>query len=176
MTAGRPGQPPTDAARTSHRRSWLLLGAALVQVAWYYPRLPARVASHFDFAGQATGFMPKPAFFLFYAGVLALMSVIFHLTPLLVARLPEDMINLPNRAYWWAPEHRALAIAKVRAFSAGFGDGTLLFLLLVFRDVMHANRLDEPHLTIRILVFVGAFVVFAVVWTGRLVRGFRLPS
>jgi uncharacterized membrane protein len=153
-----------------------LLAASLFQVAWYYPRLPERLASHFDAAGRANAFMPKPALFVLYAGVLALLSLIFLLTPVLIARLPNGMINLPNRDYWLVPERRALALAKVQAFSVGFGNAMLVFLLLVFRDVFRANLLETPHLAMRIWVFLALLAVFAIVWTVRLVQSFRIPQ
>jgi uncharacterized membrane protein len=163
-------------ARPSRTVFLALLAAALLQMAWYYPRLPERMASHFDVAGRANGFLPKPAFFILYAVVLALLSVVFLLTPMLLARLPNSAINLPNRDYWLAPERRVLALAKVQAFSVGFGNVMLLFLLLVFRDVMRANLLEMPKLTMRIWVFLVLLAAFSIVWTVRLLRSFRLPT
>jgi uncharacterized membrane protein len=162
-------------ARPSRAFFVTLLAAAGLQMAWYYPRLPERMASHFDAAGRANAFLPKPAFFLLCAGVLALLAALLLLTPMLLVRLPSSLINLPHREYWLAPERRVLALAKVQAFSLGFGNGILLFLLLVFRDVMRANLLDPPALTPRIWVFLGLLVAFSVVWTVRLLRSFRLP-
>ena len=162
-------------ARPSRTVFVVLLAAALLQMAWYYPRLPERMASHFDAAGRANAFLPKPAFFILYASVLGLLSVLFLLTPMLLARLPNGMINLPNRDYWLAPERRSLALAKVQAFSVGFGNGMLLFLLLVFRDVMRANLLEVPELSMRIWVFLALLAAFSIVWTVRLGRSFRLP-
>jgi len=162
-------------ARPSRTLFVVLLAAALLQMAWYYPRLPERMASHFDAAGRANGFLPKPAFFILNAGVLALLSLVFLLTPILLARLPNRLINLPNRDYWLAPERRDWALAKVQAFSVGFGDAMVLFLLLVFRDVMRANLLEMPRLTMRIWFYLVSLAVFAIVWTMRLMRTFRLP-
>jgi uncharacterized membrane protein len=162
-------------ARPSRTAFVALLAAALLQMAWYYPRLPVTMASHFDAAGRANGFLPKPAFFILYASVLALLSVVFLLTPMLLARLPSSMINLPNRDYWLVPERRVLALAKVQAFSVGLGNVVLLFLLLVFRDVMRANLLEVPALTARIWAFLALLAAFSIVWTVRLLHSFRLP-
>jgi uncharacterized membrane protein len=162
-------------ARPSRTVFVVLLAAACLQMAWYYPRLPERMASHFDAAGRANAFLPKPAFFILYASVLGLLSVLFLLTPMLLARLPNGMINLPNRDYWLAPERRVWALAKVQAFSVGFGNGMQLFLLLVFRDVMRANLLEVPKLSMRIWVFLVLLAAFSIVWTVRMVRSFRLP-
>jgi uncharacterized membrane protein len=168
---------PTGRLFTPARIVFLALTAAtLVQMAWYYPRLPVRMASHFDAAGQVNAFMPKDAFFAVQLVVMGLMAVTFLLVPALITRLPPSMINLPNKDYWLAPARRAHTAQKLQSFLVGFGNAMLLFLLLVFGEAMRANLLPRPHLSSRIwvlLVFLGAWVIY---WTVRLVRAFRLPD
>ena len=153
-----------------------LIAATLAQMAWYYPRLPDRVASHFDAAGQANAFMPKDAFFTVQLGVLVLMALVFLFMPALVARLPPAMINLPNKDYWLAPERRAHTVRKLESFLVGFGNVMLLFLLLVFRSAMQANLLPHPHLPNRIWVLLVLLVAWFLYWTVRMMRAFRLPD
>jgi hypothetical protein len=52
----------------------------------------------------------------------------------------------------------------------------LLFLLLVFREAMHANLLPYPRLSNRIWVLLLMLVAWCIYWTVRLVRAFRLPD
>jgi uncharacterized membrane protein len=153
-----------------------LIAATLAQMAWYYPRLPTRVASHFDAAGRANAFMPKDAFFVVHLAVLALMALVFLVTPAFIARLPPAMMNLPNKDYWLAPERRAHTVRKLESLLIGFGNVMLLFLLLVFRAAMQANLLPSPHLSGRIWVLLILLGGFAITWTVRLVRAFRLPD
>jgi len=153
-----------------------LIAAALTQMVWYYPRLPARVASHFDAAGQVNAFMPKDAFFVIQLVVLGILSGMFLLVPALIVRLPPGMINVPNKDYWLAPERRAHTVHKLETFLVGFGNVMLLFLLLVFREAMHANLLPYPHLSNRIWVLLLMLVAWCIYWTVRLVRAFRLPD
>ena len=153
-----------------------LIAATLAQIAWYYPCLPARVASHFDAVGQANAFMPKDAFFMLHLAVLGLMALVFLLVPALIVRLPPGMINLPNKAYWLAPERRAQTAQKLQSFFVGFGNVMLLFLLLVFREAMRANVLPSPHLSNRIWVLLVLLGVWVITWTVRLLRAFRLPD
>jgi uncharacterized membrane protein len=152
-----------------------LIAATLTQMVWYYPRLPARVASHFDAAGQVNAFMPKDAFFVIQLVVLGIMSGVFLLVPALIVRLPPGMINLPNKEYWLAPERRARTAQTLQSFLVGFGNVMLLFLLLVFREAMHANLLPYPHLSNRIWVLLILLAAWCIYWTVRLVRAFRLP-
>ena len=153
-----------------------LIAATLAQLAWYYPRLPARVASHFDAAGLAKAFMPKDGFLAIHLVVLGILAVVFLLIPALIGRLPPSMINLPNKDYWLAPERRVHTAQKLQSFLVGFGNVTLLFLLLVFREAMQANLLPSPQLSNRIWVFLVLLGVWSIVGTVRLLRAFRLPD
>jgi len=153
-----------------------LIAATLAQMAWYYPRLPVRVASHFDAAGQANAFLPKDAFFAVHLVVLGLMSLVFLVVPALIVRLPPTLINLPNKEYWLAPERRVRTAEKLQSFLVGFGNVMVLFLLLVFGEAMRANLLPRPHLSNRIWVMLVLLGVWVIGWTVRLVRAFRLPN
>jgi len=153
-----------------------LIAATLTQMVWFYPRLPARVASHFDAAGQVNAFMPKDAFFVIQLVVLGSMSFAFLLVPALIVRLPPGLINLPNKEYWLAPERRAHTAQRLQSYLVGFGNGMLFFLLLVFREAMHASLLPNPHLSNRIWVFLVLLGAWCIYWTVRLVRAFRLPD
>ena len=153
-----------------------LIVATLAQMAWYYPRLPARVASHFDAAGQANAFIPKDAFFAFQLAVQGLMVLVFLFVPLLITWLPPTMINLPHKDYWLAPERRVQTAQKLQSFLVGFGNVMLLFLLLVFREAMRANLLPSPRLSNRIWVLLILLGLWGIAWTVRLVRAFRVPD
>lgn len=153
-----------------------LVAATLAQMAWYYPRVPTRMASHFDAAGQVNAHMPKDAFFVVHLAVLGLMSLAFVLVPALITRLPPGMINLPNKDYWLAPERRARTAQKLQSSLVGFGNVMLLFLLLVFGEAMRANLLPTPHLSNRIWVLLVLLGVSVIYWIVRLMRAFRLPN
>jgi len=66
---------------TKPLHAWLaivLLHAA--QTIYYFPRLPAIVAQHFDAAGRANGWASRDAFFIFSWTILLGISAIFMLT------------------------------------------------------------------------------------------------
>ena len=144
-----------------------LLAAMLVQMAWYYPRLPERMASHFNFAGQADSFMAKQAFMKVHLGVMGMMFVMFLLVPMLIVRLPPGLINLPNKEYWLAPERREHTGRVIQGYLVGFGDMMLLFLLVVFHEAMRASLMPEPQLSNRIWVMLVLLAGFVIVWTVR---------
>jgi uncharacterized membrane protein len=161
---------------TAHVIFLLLLLAMLAQIAWYYPQLPERVASHFNAAGEANSFMPKRDFVKVHLGVVGLLSVMFLFLPAAIVRLPPGLINLPNKDYWLAPERRQSTARTITGNLLGFGNAMLLFLLLVFREAMRASLLPVPRLPNRIWIYLVLLFAFAIFWTVRFVRAFRLPD
>jgi len=69
-----------------------------------------------------------------------------------------------------------LSAQTLQSFMVGFGNVMLLFLLLVFREAMHANLLPSPHLSNRIWALLILLAAWCIYWTVRLVRAFRLPD
>jgi uncharacterized membrane protein len=167
--------PPRSPELAIHRAVFLLvLLAMLAQIAWYYPRLPDPMPSHFDVAGAVNATMPKAGFLQIHLFVTGLLTLIFFVLPALVVRLPPGMINLPNKDYWLAPERRLQTARTIQVHLVGFGNATMLFLLLVFRAALRASLMPVPRLSRSIwvaLLLLGIFVV----WTVRLLRAFRLP-
>ena len=94
----------------------LLYGVLVALVAEAYPRLPERVASHFSLGGEPDGWMSRPSY---AASILlgAAMVAIVCAGALYIARyLPVTSVNIPNRAYWLAPERRRETYDKLLAF------------------------------------------------------------
>ena len=79
----------------------LLLTAA--DVAWHYPRLPERLATHFNVAGAPDGWSSRGSFLTVWIVTVAVMGVLFPGLRLLVRILPARFINVPRRDYWLAP-------------------------------------------------------------------------
>jgi uncharacterized membrane protein len=152
----------------------LLLAAAL-QIVYFYPLLPDTVASHFDSAGRPNGSMPKGGFMALYVGLLALMVVNFLIIPIFLERLPESLVNLPNKRYWLAPERRAQAWAKIQTYLLAFGNGAVALMLFVFQLALLANLSESRVLSPAIWILLAAFIAFVLGCLFRLFRAFRLP-
>lgn len=58
-----------------------LTGLAVLQVVYYYPQMPAVVASHFDGLGVPNGWSGKDAFFALYLTIVVLLVGVFELLP-----------------------------------------------------------------------------------------------
>ena len=61
------------AIRSYYAVFYPLTGVAVLQVVYYYPQLPAVVASHFDGHGAANGWSGKEFFFGLYLVILLLL-------------------------------------------------------------------------------------------------------
>lgn len=151
----------------------IILAAAIAQVTYAFPQMPARMASHFAASGAANGWMTKEQFFLTYA--LTFLPAIFveFWVGRRISRTPEARINLPNKEYWLAPERRAGTFAYFESFFAWYGCALLGLLAFVFGLAMRANLSAEPRLpTGPTLTAIAAFVIFNVAAIVAVLRRF----
>jgi len=155
----------------------MLLVAAVVQSAHYYPILADRLASHFDAGGTPNGWQSKQAFFGFYIGGVLVSAFIAFGIPRLIAVLPNQLVNLPNKEYWLAPQRREETSAYLDDFFAWFGSATLFIELSVFELSIRANLSATGRLAPVVWVLFGGYLLFVLVWVLRLVGHFaRIPK
>jgi hypothetical protein len=154
---------------------FLVLAAASCGFVWLTGEtMPARVASHFDLAGQANGFMPRVAYLL-------LMTVVGCGVPVLIAVVGQTLgrarqLRLPNAAYWLAPERRDATLAFLRLHMLAMATLLLGFvcyvhLLVVFANTGRTEGLPGAWFLPGLVVFLGATLAWAL---APLLR-FRLP-
>jgi len=148
-----------------------LLGA---QGLFYYPILPSIMASHFGFDGIADGFASKQAFFVFEIVLFVLIFVEVALLPYLLEKMPDSLINLPNKLYWLVPERRSYSFDRIKVYLQWFGVGLLGFSLGVAQLVYTANLTREP-LSEWFWGVLAVFVLFVIIWIYKFVRDFRIP-
>jgi len=160
------------AVRTSTIPVIALLAVAALQIAYYYPRLPALVASHFDVSGMPNRYEPKATFLVLYVGVLVGLAVVYVVIPRLMLALPVEYINLPNKAYWLAPERREATVAFFMDRFTIFGAVTLALIVLVFQLGFTANLSTQTFPSAMGLWLLGAYGVFAVGWLATLALRF----
>ena len=162
---------------TKPRISFLLLIViALVQASYYYPRMPAVMASHFDGAGNPNAYVSRDSFFALFAFVLGLIVFAFGAPPVLLRRLPISWINLPHREYWLSPARREDSLARITDELTWFGVASLVMFLFISELVYRANLEPEPRLSPALWVLLAAYLLFAVFWTVHFYRSFRPPA
>ncbi|MFN7722370.1 MAG: DUF1648 domain-containing protein [Pirellulaceae bacterium] len=153
---------------------WILI--ALLQNAWYYPRLPEKVAIHFNAAGKADSWASKSHAMLLMIGLQTFLPAFLLLISQLTRSLPTECINLPHREYWLAPERKEATLKSMERFLWWIAMATCLWILVVNHLTFVANVSEE---NLRLLpFFAGLAIYMAIVFclAGGLVWKFRLPS
>ncbi len=139
--------------------------------------LPTHVASHFDSAGVARGFMARSDYLLFMLAMTLGVPLLIAATTALLPRLvPVDKLRLPNRDYWLAPERRDATLAGLTTSGLGMASIVAAFLIALHLLVIAANRQTPPRLDSTLIwLLVGALLVTTVGWQFLRWRRFRLP-
>jgi uncharacterized membrane protein len=144
--------------------------AACIHIACYYAQLPDRVASHFGPSGEADGWMSKSAFAAFYIGVMLFQATVFGGIGALLRRTPNDLINLPNKEYWLAPERREETLRGIAESLSSFGVATMVLLIAVMHTVILANISGTFRLGNVVWYYFVAYFAYTIVWTVNLIR------
>jgi len=156
----------------SARLSWMVLLVAvgvLVGCHWvWWPMLPERVATHFDGAGRAKGWMSRVGHLwgslgthLGVAGFILGLCAVMH-------RLPPGLLNLPNKDYWGTPERYPEACAVLREWSWWLAAVMLVWGAAMDWQIVWANQSVPPRVNMTAMgILTGCFlaaVLGAVVW------------
>jgi uncharacterized membrane protein len=152
----------------------VLEAVAALQIAYYLPKLPATVASHFNAAGMANSWEPKQMFLELYAIVMLGIAAVYFIIPRLIFSLPPELINVPNKAYWLAPQRRAETLEFFVDHFAILGAGTLVLLVAIFQLAAVANLNTTPAFSgPAAFGLLAGYFVFAVIWAVLLFVRFR---
>jgi uncharacterized integral membrane protein len=155
---------------------FLLAAYAAIHFSSYCQQLPEVVASHFNGRGAANGWQTKSAFFTALVGVSALAAVVGFGIPSIIAALPPQYINLPNKGYWLAPERAAETMEFLTSHFAWFGCALFLLIILTFDYAVQFNlRPGNPPAPTRLFFALGGFLLFAMVSTARIFKRFGRP-
>ena len=163
--------------RASHIALIAALAVAAFQLAYFYPQLPAVVASHFNAAGVPNAWQPKSVFVGTLIFVYAFFAFMSWAMPHLIRTMPPALIHLPNKAYWLAPQRREQTAHVLGDQMGWFGALEVGFIACVVQMAINANLIGSTgHLGPALLFVTGAFVVVLVVWTVQLYRMFSRTS
>ena len=155
----------------------LALAAATVALAYFYPQLPPVVASHFNAAGVANSWQSKEVFAGMFCFVYMLFATVNLVLPHLIMSMPAQLINLPNKGYWLAPERRLSTAHLIGDQLAWLGAAQIVLLAFVGQLAINANLPgSDGRLGPAAIWFVAAFLVFMVFWLVRFYRTFGRAS
>ena len=151
----------------------LLVLYAAVHFSSVYPQLPGVVASHFDGRGAANGWQTKQASFTAFVGMTVLCVLIGFGLASVIGTLPIQLINLPNKRYWLAPEHREETLEWLKAYFGWFACGIYVVMIVAFDYAAQSNlHPGHPPGVARLVYTLVGFLVFVIVWLVRIFRRF----
>ena len=151
----------------------LVLGLGVIF--WLGAGLPDRVATHFNAAGQADGWMPRgeaiKSFALFAAGISLLTPVLMFC----IRFLPARLLNVPRKEYWTRPENYRAACVFLFRSSLWFATLGVIFATGSFVLLVQANQslqavLNNAGLLALTALYLGgllAWIVWLVVYFTR---------
>jgi len=147
----------------------------IYQVYSSYSYLPERMATHFDMSGNPNGWSSKNSFFVTWYIMIFLLNGIFYLISKIIHKIPESMINIPNKRYWFETEerkkesiNRAIAILPSTAFLLN------IFWSFIYESILHNNTGRGFNLPVW-----GMFVYFAIMMVfilGYTILSFKKPK
>ena len=137
---------------------------------------PAQMASHFNVQGNPDAFTTKQQFFSFELQTMLVVIGLGILTQVFVAITPVEWVNLPNRAYWIASEHRKQTLGLLGSFAALLFGFVLLTLQAGFELAVSANLHQPVHFDGQaMLVVIAGFIVIAILMLLWLTISFSVP-
>jgi uncharacterized membrane protein len=152
----------------------LLLLAAVIQAAHYYPLLPESTPAHFNAAGKVNGWSRKSAVVSLNLGLCAALTVLFFWIESSLRRAPDGLLNLPHKDYWLAPARREASVRALGGILMAVGAGALGFFLWLFQLTYEAGLTASPRLPSIgvLLIWPLALAGLAALW---IVRRFPKP-
>ena len=137
---------------------------------------PSQMAAHFDIQGNPDRFVSRAEFFWYQIQtVLVVIGVSIPLQVIFLV-LPANLINMPNREYWLAPERRDETIGRLTSFAAMMFGIILLAVQAGFELSVKAN-LQTPivfNAQWMLLTMTVAFIAIGLMLF-LLIASFRLP-
>lgn len=153
----------------------ILLTAGIIwlsyaEVADALPRLPDKIASHFNAAGVVDGWTTKDQFFKIWSFAVLGLGGVFAIVTLFMMLAPAKSMNLPRRDYWMAPERAAIARRMMIVRMLWFVVGLMSFIAWVFHMIVEFNLQRGKHL--EIAGPLAVYLVFAALWSGEMLWAF----
>ena len=146
----------------------------LAHIAYYHPQLPETVATHFNGRGEADGFSSRNTHSLLMAGIQIGLTGMFFGIGYLIRIMPTNLINVPNREYWFSDERKEQTVIKIRDGMFIVAIGTQLFLIGI-NHVSTMYNLGKP-MTGWFWPLIGLYLVFTIGFCIWMSIQFRVPS
>ena len=136
-----------------------------------HSQLPNRVATHFGFSGAANGWMTRQEHItltcLTPLGLMAVLALLLGFN-----MLNPQLVNIPTRDYWMAPERRQATMFILGGQNLLLGATITIFLGCVYWSILTVNQSIPPKLSGGTLLgpvvgFVGLMALWGVGFASR---------
>ena len=125
--------------------------------------MPTEVASHFNASGQADSFLSRDNYLTLMILVICLSTLVVGGIGRLLISLPEDSINLPDKAYWLSPERKNYSLNYISNWLQFFSAGMAAFLCFVHWIVVQANSTEPKQLDSSVFYFGLVFMLLGLI-------------
>jgi len=155
----------------------LLIAANLLVDLLAYGMLPDTVATHFATGGAPNGWFTARGNLLFSLGIQGLFVFIVYAMRTTLLHTPKQLVNLPNKDYWFAEENLVGFVQRWEKLTYQFGCILMTFFLCLSLIVTAANFSTPPHLDTTLFVTVLiCFLASIAYWIFSIYRTLRIPS
>lgn len=144
--------------------------------------LPQTLASHFNWAGQADGFMSRTGYLILYAFMMLAMPLFIYamagLFPAYLARHADASLSIPHKQYWLAAERRAASADYLQNHAVWLAIIVLGLFDAIHFKVWQANQhasLAQAQADFTWLLILSVLAIL--LWIGTMLRHFwQLPA
>lgn len=154
----------------------LMVGAVVTAASWFV--LPDRVPLHFG-VSEADQWGSRTEAVVFFALVIGGLGLLFWGLAVAVPRVPEALLNLPERdkAWWLATAERRIELNRmVREDLYAIGAATMIFFFAVEGLIIGVADDAEPSLGPWFYVMLSVYMVGVLGYTGYMVAvRYRAP-
>jgi uncharacterized membrane protein len=154
---------------------YCLVAVALIQVAYYYPRMPEVVASHFDGLGAPNDWSSRNFFFGLYLAIVTMLIAVFEFLPRWSGSRSRFGMKIPNRDYWLAPQRAEQTRGFFRRQMYLMGIAHLMLTIYVIQLAILANFSPQPRLHPGISWALALYFIFLGGWLIHFYLHFRKP-
>ena len=148
----------------------------VVQMVVWYRQLPDVVPSHFNAAGQVDGEMGKTGFYALFVSMHLLFLVGFPLLALGLKKIPDSMINIPNKEYWLAPERREKSLSFNNTLLIAVGWMTSWLFIGIFQLSANVGIGQRDIINPEFYWLLGIYLLAIASVTIWVIMKFRLPA
>ena len=169
---GSPQESSPGAPRTALVVFILVTVACVAHALYYYTQVPAEVPQHFGPSGEADAWGSKESSLALHLVMYAVVVATFFGVGMATGKLPDSLINLPNKEHWLSPERREHTMAYMRRQLLWLGSLTMLFLLDLFHQGVRVAMGSERRLG-HMWISLGLYLALTAAWAVAYHKRFR---